>query len=166
MEFITYTQNWIKGEIFEARLILVFALVLIVSALLFFKTGTTPNAKAMFYPLLVAGLLSAVIGGGMIYNNNKRLVTFTEAYQSNKSEFVKSEKERTNEFISWYPTTRYIFAGLGIAGILIFLFWSTPIGRSIGISMIILTLSTFVIDHFSEERAELYHNAIIEELAE
>jgi hypothetical protein len=164
MEFIEHAIAWCKGEIFEAKLILLFGIIVLVSAFLFFKGGTTPSAKAMLYPLLVVGIMYSAIGGGMLYSNPKRIVEFKQAYAENPTAFIESEKKRTDEFISWYPKTRYIMMVLGVIGILLFLFWAVPIGRAIGISLIIMMLGTFVVDHFSEERAEIYHKHIIESL--
>lgn len=164
MEFIDHAIAWCKGEIFEAKLILLFGIIVLVSAFLFFKVGTTPSAKAMLYPLLVVGVMFSAIGGGMLYSNPKRIMEFKKAYVENPKAFVESEKNRTDEFISWYPKTRYIMTGIGVLGVLLFLFWSVPIGRAIGISLIIIMLATFVVDHFSEERAEIYHQKIEEAL--
>lgn len=164
MEFVDHAIGWCKGEIFEARLILLFGMLMITSAILFYKVGVTPGAKAMLFPLIVVGIMFSVISAGMLYSNPKRIIEFKRVYSENPQAFVKSEKERTENFISWYPKTRYIMTALGIIGIMIFLFWADPIGRAIGISLIIIMLATFVVDHFSEERAEKYHKHIVEAL--
>lgn len=164
MEFIQHSIAWCKGEIFEGKLVLLFGLLVIIIAVLFFKFGGTPNAKAMLYPLLITGLLYSLIAGGMIINNQKRIVEYQLAYEKDPDVFVLSEKERADNFISWYPKTRWIFAIIGLVGIALNIFWATPLPRAIGISLIILMLSTYVIDHFSEERADTYYKHITEAL--
>ena len=158
--FFEHTTDWIKGELFEGKLIIVFGLVTCICAILFSKMGTTPNAKAMLFPLLIAGILFIAIGGGMLYSNPKRLVEFRKTYQENPAAFVQSEKDRVEVFTKWYPITRYIFAGLGVLGIVLFLFWDKPIGRAIGIALLLMTIATYVVDHFSEERAATYYQHI------
>lgn len=160
MEIIEHSLTWIKGEIFEARLILLFSLLTILSAFLFWKVGATPNAKAMLFPLLVAGIMFGTIGIGMLYNNPKRVVEFQKTFTENPKAFTNSEKERVETFVGWYPKTRIIFAILGAVGIFTYMLWASPIGRAIGIALIIMMLATFVIDHFSEERAEIYYKKI------
>lgn len=59
---IENTLNWYKGEMFEGKLILVFGLVTVVLAILFRFWGSTPYAKALLVPVMVAGLLFSVIG--------------------------------------------------------------------------------------------------------
>ncbi len=161
MDFIEHTHNWIKGEIYEARLIVFFGVLTLVAAFLFWKTGTTPGAKAMLFPLLSVGIMYAVIGGGMLYSNPIRAKEFSKAFEENQTEFMHSEKKRVESFMGWYPKTRYIMAGMAILGIIFFLLWSTPIGRAIGIGLMLMGLATFVVDHFSEERAKIYYEQII-----
>lgn len=161
MEFINYTNQWIKGEIFEAKLIIAFSFATILIALLFYYLGTTQNAKALLFPFIIVGIFFFSIGAGMLYSNSKRPTEFFQAYKSNEIEFVKSEKNRVEKFVSWYPITRWVMAGLGLLGVVIFIFWQTPIGRAIGIALILTMLTTYIIDHFSEERAHNYYKHII-----
>jgi uncharacterized membrane protein len=163
MDFVQHTIDWCKGEIFEAKIILIFGVFLVIAAVLFYF-GNTPNAKAMFYTLLVVGTLF-VIGGGYMWNvNPKRIADSKIQFQENPLEFIQAEKARAENFISWYPKTRYIIGVVGILGIAFSIFWATPIGRAIGIGLLIITLATYVIDYFSEERAEVYYEHILEAL--
>lgn len=164
MELIQYTHDWIKGELFESKLITLVSITLIVIALLFYFFGNTPNAKAMLFPLIIVGIIFTSVGVGMLNNNLKRTDKFNLAYQNSPQEFASSEKARCEVFMPWYSTSRWIVSALGILGILIFVFWSAPIGRAIGISLILITLMAFVVDHFSEERANIYYEKIINEL--
>lgn len=164
MEFIDHAITWCKGEIFEGKLIFLFGVLVVVIAILFFKFGGTHNAKAMLFPLLITGLLFSIMGGGMVYNNNKRIVEYQKSYEEDPEAFMLSEKERAENFISWYPKTRWIFAIIGIIGIAMNIFWTTPLMRAIGITLIILMLATYVVDHFSEERAGTYFKHIVEAL--
>ena len=163
MQFFDYTIAWCKGEISEARIILVFGIIAIVCALLFWKTGGTPHSKAMLYPLLIAGILFSSIGIGMLIKNSERMELFARSYYDDHAAFIKAEKERTESFISWYPITFKIAAAITIIGLAFILFWNTSIGRTIGLTLVLLALAIFFIDHFSEERAYIYHQKIVEE---
>jgi putative Mn2+ efflux pump MntP len=164
MQFFDYTIDWCKGEIFEARIILIFGIIAVVCAIMFWKTGSTANAKAMFYPLLITGILFSGIGIAMLFKNNERMEEFARSYYDNKTTFVKAEKERTENFIGWYPITFKIAAALIIIGLALTLFWTSAHGRAIGLTLMLIGLVTVYVDHFSEERAAIYHQKIVEEI--
>ena len=164
MEFIQHTINWCKGEIFEGSMVALYGAVIVIVSILFRKMGTTPFTKAMFIPLLVVGLLCIIVGGSLVINNNKRIADYQKAYDSNPQEFIKSEKERTDNFIKWYPYTMYITAVVIIIGIGCYLFWGGAWGRALGLSLLLLGLSVLFLDNFSEERADIYHQAIVNAL--
>jgi hypothetical protein len=58
----------------------------------------------------------------------------------------------------------YIMSAIIMAGIAIYLFWGGAWGRAIGLALILFCLSVLFIDHFSEERAETYHQHIVRAL--
>jgi hypothetical protein len=161
MNFIEQTVNWCTGEIFEGKMIVLFGIAVIIISIAFWKAGTTPFARAIVVPLLVVGLLSATAGVVMVINNNKRIIEYKAAYQDDPTAFIQSEKERTDNFIKWYPYTQYVMSVIIIGGVGCYVFWGGAWGRAIGLALILLGLSVLFIDHFSEERAETYHQHII-----
>lgn len=164
MDFINHTIAWCKGEIFEGRMFFLFGMLVLIVALSYWKWGKTPNAKAMVIPLLVVALFSSAVALSLNFNNQSRIVKYQQAYAENAEGFIQSEKERTDAFIKWYPYTLFTMAGLIIFGLLIFLFLKTPTWKAIGIGLVLLGFSVIFLDHFSEERAETYHKAIVEQL--
>jgi len=164
MNFIGHTVAWCTGEMFEGKMIVLFGITVIIISIVFWKTGTTPFAKAIVVPLLVVGFLSAVVGTGMVINNNKRIVEYKTAYEINPTDFIQSEKERTDNFIKWYPYTQYIMSVIMIGAIACYIFLGGAWGRAIGLALILFSFSVLFIDHFSEERAETYHQHIIRAL--
>ncbi len=62
MEIITSSLQWCKGEIFEGRLYLLFGICVCILAFLYWKSGSTIFAKAMFLPFLLVGLIASGTG--------------------------------------------------------------------------------------------------------
>jgi glucan phosphoethanolaminetransferase (alkaline phosphatase superfamily) len=164
MEFNSYTIAWCRGEIFEGKLFFLFGFVVVAVALLYWRFSSTPFSKAMFIPMLVVGLLCMGAGSSLVYSNQKRIVEYEKAYTQAPLEFIKSEKQRTEAFIKWYPYTMYGMSALIMLGISIFLFRPSPTGRAIGLALMLLAYSILFLDHFSEERADVYHQKIISQL--
>lgn len=161
MELIQHTVAWCKGEIFEGRIILITGLLVAVATLGFWKLGTTPFAKAAIVPVGVLALLLVGTGISMNVTNTKRITTFQEAYATDPVAFAQAEQVRADEFIAWYPRTRWIFLGVAVAGMLLMMTGSAK-WKSIGMVLLALSLCLFVIDHFSEERAMIYYVRILE----
>ncbi len=160
-----YTINWIKGELFEAKLIVAFGVITIIAGFLFGKIGTTPNAKALFIPLIVVGAIYSAIGGGMLYSNPKRMIELPQSYHRDKEEFAKSEKKRVDDFQYGYVVSK-IVATICFALTLI-IFWATknPTWMGIAVALSYFALAGLVVDCFSQERADCYCTEILKEIA-
>ena len=164
MSFIDFTQNWIKGELFEAKIVLLFGIITLISGVLFWKTGTTPNAKALLFPLLIVGMIYSSIGGGLLVSNQKRMVEMPEIYKKNSTEFIQLEKKRVEDFQYQYKISK-IVATICFA-VTLLLFWLTknPTWQAIGIALTLFGLTGLVVDYFSEERAAIYYKYILDAL--
>lgn len=166
MEFIHHSLNWCKGEIFEGKLSLLFSLIILLVGLSYLKWGTTVYGKAMIWPLIAVAALAMGVGIYLVSTNSKRIVEYQTQFAKNPTEFVQSEKSRTENFISWYPKTQKILFAIMLVGMLGMVFSRDALIRAVGIGLMLLALYGFVFDHFSEERAAIYHKGIIEHLTE
>lgn len=161
MEFIQHTIHWIKGELFEAKLILAFGLLTIITGFLFWKIGTTPNSRALLIPLLVVGAIYSSIGGGMLYSNPKRMVELPQSYQQDKAAFIKSEKKRVDDFQYGYKISKIVATVFFLLTLLIFWTTKNPTWMGIGIALTYFALAGLVVDYFSQERADAYYKTIL-----
>lgn len=164
MELIQHTTNWIKGELFEAKLIVAFGIITIIMGFLFWKIGTTPNAKALFIPLLVIGVIYSSIGGGMLYSNPKRMIELPQSYQKDKMEFAKSEKKRVDDFQYGYKVSKIVATVFFLLTLVIFWLTKNPTWMGIGIALTYFGLAGLVVDYFSQERADTYYTEILKEI--
>lgn len=123
MEFIEHTISWCKGEMLEARIILILGLILLIGTFLFYKTGTTPFSKAIVLPLLLFSMLLIGSGFSMSSLNQKRIIESSYLYKSEKDQFINAEKKRVEEFKKWYPYTRIAMTIFILTGLLAYFFW-------------------------------------------
>jgi hypothetical protein len=133
-------------------------------SLSFWKFGETPYAKSIVIPFLLVGVFYASVGGFLFVSNPKRIVEYREAYQNDPAQFVRSEKERTDNFISWYPKTLWVFVVLGTLAMIGYGLTPKALPNSISLAVILLCFSGFMVDHFSKERAFVYSDHIEREL--
>jgi hypothetical protein len=164
MEFINHTINWCRGEIFEGRIYFLFGLVLFIISILYWKYGSTPFARGVIIPFAVVAIFSIAGGLTLNFSNQSRIVKYQQEYKADPQIFIESEKARTDRFIKWYPYTLFSMAGLIVIGLILFLFLHSPHGKGIGLGLILLGFSIIYLDHFSEERAAVYHQHIMENI--
>ncbi|MFV5700060.1 hypothetical protein ACM55H_16995 [Flavobacterium sp. ZT3R17] len=162
MEFIQHTINWVKGEIFEAYIFGAFGLLLMFSSLMLWKFGDTPNSKALIIPLIVVGIFFFGTAISGIDSNNKRLPDYKEAFNTNKTEFIQSEKARIEGFQYLYKMTIIIASICFVLAICTFVFTHNPTLRAVGIALVIFGITGLIIDYFSKERADIYYKIISE----
>jgi hypothetical protein len=154
------TLHWYKGEVFEAKFILLFGVVTIALSLIFRYLGTTPYAKALFIPMLVTGLLFAISAGWGIYSNDKKAAVIEQRSQSDTKEFIASEKKRVEDF-QWLYTFSLITSAICFVLALVFLGFTKNIYlHATAIALVWFGIAFMVIDYFSKERATIYYEQL------
>jgi hypothetical protein len=164
MKFYCHTQDWLNGEQFEGTIVLISGIVLIIISLLFWKFGSTPNAKALIIPIMLVGLLFTLGIGSMMIANQKRISNFEKSYQENPKEFIESEKQRVEDFQVLYKYSVGFAAISFLLTIIAFGFMENRIFQSICIALMLISVPLIVIDHFSKERAKIYYQHILIEI--
>jgi hypothetical protein len=166
MDFLQYTINWTRGEIFEGTMIGLFGIVTFIIGALFWKFGVTPGARAMLIPLLVLGLFFAATGISMYNTNQKRIPVFQEAHAQDPAAFVQSERERVEGFQYLYTITLVLAPVCFVLATAFFWLSMNHHLRAVGIALVLFGLSGLVIDYFSKERADIYYEQVLIALEE
>lgn len=164
MNFIKHTIDWCRGEIIEGKIIVIYALTLIISSIFILPMAHISNSKFLIIPLLLSALIFLIVGGSLIFKNPQRMKVYQKAFLENSIEFIKSEKNRTDEFMSWYPKTAW---GLIIISALALFTWIFVESVSIHYLCFVILLFCFsglVIDYFSKARAQIYLDHIHKEI--
>ncbi|WP_343524212.1 hypothetical protein [Pedobacter sp.] len=162
MDFTIHTLKWVKGELFEAAIILGFGFATIIAALLIWKIGTTSGSKALFWPFFVVGVIYVSIGAGMKFSNQKRMTELPKSYHQDKIKFISTEKARVEGFQYGYLISKIVATLFFVATLLIF--WSTKNStwQGIGIGLAYFALAGLAVDYFSQERADSYYSVIVQ----
>jgi glycerol uptake facilitator-like aquaporin len=164
VEFIQHTLNWVKGELFEGKIIALVSFAILLSSFLFWKFGTTPNAKAIVIPFLVVGIIAGSVGVPMAYSNQKRLVEFQSNYDQNPTTFIQSEKERVEGFQYMYKTALIATIVFLVVALCLLWFTKNQYLQASAIALILFGLSLQMIDYFSKERAKVYYEYIDQQI--
>lgn len=160
MNLLEHTTSWYKGEIFEATVISIVGLMLVIISFSFWKLGKTPNAQAIVLPILIVGLLLGTAGLFMKHSNTTKMKLLPHSTTENQHEFAQAEKQRVKNFQSLYTYTKIGAAICFTLAIVIFFVTDNRHWQAIAIALILTGFSGLVIDYFSKERADIYYNAL------
>ncbi|EIW92887.1 hypothetical protein HMPREF1321_1292 [Capnocytophaga sp. oral taxon 412 str. F0487] len=162
MDLFSYTQQWLKGELLEGKLVLAFAISTALLGVVFWKFGSTPTAKALLIPLLVVGAIYTAVGTTLITSNAKYNTTFTTEYKEDPTAFAEKEKARVEGFQYQYVISKAVATVCFVLTLLIFWFSKSYTWQGIGIGLTYFGLVGLVVDYFSQQRAEAYYERILQ----
>ncbi len=111
----------------------------------------------------MAGLF-LVAGSYLRIENTKRMQEFPVKYEQNQQDFIISEKKRVEDFQMSYVFTKIIATICFIFAILIFWFVKNNFWQAMAICLVFFGLSGLVIDYFSENRAKIYYEKILQNI--
>lgn len=161
MEIIKAAQDWAKGEIFSAIIFMLFGLVYLFAAFGCWQWGTTPLARALVVPILIAGGLLLSAGIGFYFSNKARLADFEPAYKTNPTELINSEIERTSQTIKTYENVALkVFPAIILLAGIIAIFVSTPIWRAICIAIIAFLAVLVLLDSQALKRMKTFNQQL------
>lgn len=136
-------------------------MVTLAGGFLFWKLGSVPAAKALLLPLIVTGLIYSAIGISMYISNQKRLTEYEQNYKLDSLSFIKAEKQRVENFQYMYVISKVVATVFFAVTLLLFWFTKNPGLHALGIGLTLFALTGLVVDYFSQERAEIYYQAIL-----
>lgn len=166
MNLIQHSIHWAKGEILEANIMAVFGAIIVLSSVLLWKYGNTPNSKALVIPLLIVGLIPVIMGISGAISNKNRITEYEIAWNKDPKAFIQAEKERVEGFDEIFKYTYPLAIILTIGGAILFFLIGSPIWKGISLAMMTMGLMAYFIDHFAAERAEIYLEHILHALKE
>ena len=155
------TIRWTRGEIVECWSLAILGACFVGLALLYWKTSTSEQTRALIWPFLVAGGLLLVLGIIGIFLNHARLVSFQAGFDANPVAFAAAEKLRVEGFLSVYQYTLATASLLLACGLGLFWLRHTPVSRGISLALVVVGLGILVVDHLSEANAHRYYAALV-----
>lgn len=156
----TDIERYFQAEKAESMVFLGIGFTAIVAAALFFFVMATAFYKGAAVPMLLIGLLLAVVGYTVCQRSDADRIRNVYAYDMNPSQLKEQEIPRMEVVMKNFVIYRYVEIGLAVAGLFLFLyfrnktdqaFWS---GLSIGLC--IMALLALGADYFAEQRGAVY----------
>lgn len=160
MTFFKHTESWFKGEAFEAGMLIVFGVLLVVLAFYFWRFGHSPTARVLVIPFMLVGGFWSVLPAAGLYRNADRIEVLRAEHDRAPAAFVASEKERVEGYLKSYRPLLFGWTALIIVGLALFHLWGGNLGRAVGLAVILFAVAGLLVDHTSEHNARNYYSEI------
>ena len=160
MEILKLSTDWAKAEVFSAKMVWLFSIIVLLSAFGFWYWGKTTMARAFVWPLVVSGLFLVAVGAGLFFANTPRISQFEQAAGNNPGAFVQQELQRTAKSQKDLATVFKVLPVLLVVSGLIILFLSSANWRAIGITLGLLALFLMAVDSNTDARNTIYHEQL------
>jgi ABC-2 type transport system permease protein len=157
MDVLKLSTDWAKSEVFSSKIVWLFSLIELSAALGFWYLGRTPMAKSFVWPLLIAGLLIALVGAGLFFANNPRIDRFQREYRLDPNAFVQSEIQRTEKSKGELALVFRIIPVMIMLTAAVILLVSGGAWRAIAVTVIINAAFLMIVDSNTEARNSSYH---------
>jgi len=162
MDIFKTSTDWARAELLSNGLFALFGVMFIGTSLLFWTRGETDMARAFVIPMLVAGVLMLILGGGLFYGTWKSSAGFAPAFAEDAAGFVVSEIERVDRTMAQYGTAVFKVMPLMIAAAaLLIVFMHSPGWRAALITAIVFLGLVMLIDSSANARLEAYKATLV-----
>jgi drug/metabolite transporter (DMT)-like permease len=162
MDILKISIDWARAELLSNGLFALFGAMFFVAGLLFWSRGETDIAKAFVFPMMVAGVLMLILGGGLLYGTWKSLTGFSTAFADDNARFIGLEVQRVERTMSQYDTAVFNVIPLMItAAALLIVFVHSPGWRAAFITAIIFLGLIMLIDSNAKARLESYKTNLV-----
>jgi hypothetical protein len=166
MSFFQHTADWIQGEIFEAQMLTLWGVALIIMGVFFWRFGFVSTTRSMIAPFLVVGFFWGAAGTYSLINNTHRMSAFQAQHDTSSTEFVAQEQQRVANFSKWYRYLLITWSLFILVGLALFMLIGGDVWRAAGVGLILFGISGLLVDHTSEQNAHTYAARISAEVSQ
>jgi drug/metabolite transporter (DMT)-like permease len=153
-------EKYFIAEKQESLVFLIFGIVAIVLAILFYFTGKTHIYKGAAIPLLLLGLIQTGAGYAVYIKSDDQRISQVYAYDMNPDELKTTELTRMRKVNMNFLVYRWIEVGAVATGIILIILFRKQPDKSFwlgfGIALAIMALILFFADYIAEKRAVHY----------
>lgn len=157
-------EKYFTGEKQESLLFLFIGIAGIIAAIVFFFFLKTSFYKGAAIPLILIGLLLAVIGYTIYKRSDSDRQRNVYAYDMNPSELKEKELPRMKTVMKNFIIYRYVEIFLFLVGTGLYIYFikdfKNDFWRGFGLALAVMALLALAADFFAEKRGKVYTKGI------
>ena len=161
MDILKISTEWARAELFSAKIVGLFSLLILLSAIGFALWGKTVMAKAFVMPMIVAGLFLVAVGIGLYTANKPRIEQFKSEYNKDANSFIQKEIVRTTKSKGDFKTVFKVLPAIIIVAVILLLFFPSANWRAITVTIITTAAFLMIVDSNTEARNNAYREELL-----
>ena len=157
MDILKPATEWAKAEMLSNSVFVLLGALFLATSFAFWQVGRNDMARAYIVPMLVAGLLLLILGGGLLYGTWNSLSGFAATFAQDSSGFVASEFARVDKTIAQYRRAVFTVMPLLIAAAAVLMIMlNSSVWRASLITGIAFLSVIMLVDSNASARLESY----------
>lgn len=161
MELIQYTSEWVKGEINQGKILIILGVILLIASVFIFK-NTNEIFRGMLIPFGLILLIFFGYGGYQALSSSNHLTKVTESYKENTKNTIQKEYEFAQKGDKSYTRLKPIWALLIVVSVALYFIFSKDYFKGLAMGLIMLFLTTLILDSVMHYRLKIYLKGITE----
>jgi len=156
MDFIAYSNAWVKSEVTQGRIMIVIGILLLIALFGIFRSQHE-LLKGSTIPLSLLVVVLIGYGSYILYSRPAHAQESIAMYQTAKAEAIEKEKEKhINDNKAGKTLMRYVYPSFILLAALGLFFISSPYYKGMAIGIIFLFASTYIMDYGFVSRSDAF----------
>ena len=161
MELLKHTTDWVNGEIFQGKIMLIIGILLLIGGIAILKSNHE-ILRGMLIPLGLIITLLLGYGGFQTLARPSHLVNFSAVYQENPEKAKQQEYDKAVKDDKTYKNLKVVWAVLIVLSVVVYFIVSKDYFKGLAIGLIGLFLTTLIVDSILQYRLGIYFKKITE----
>ncbi len=159
MEFIDYTTNWVKGEVFQGKVMLFIGALVLIAGVAILR-GDNSFLRGMLIPMGLVAFALIGYGGFQVVGRPAHLDKVSKIYQESPQKAVEQEYKKAKKDDKTYKNLRVVWAILIIVSAVLYLVVSKDYHKGLSVGLVGMFLSTLLLDSTLHNRLTIYLEGI------
>lgn len=155
MNLLDYTNTWVKGEVFQGKIMLVIGVVLLIAGIAIFRSDNT-ILRGTLIPLGLILLIFFGYGTFQTVSRPSHINKVTAVYNESPDKAIEQEFAKAQKDENSYRILKIVWVVLIVVSAVLFLVFSTDYLKGLSIGLIALFLTTLVVDSVLHHRLLVY----------
>ena len=161
MELIDYTSAWVKGEVFQGKIMLTIGILLLICGIYIFK-GDNDLLRGTLIPLGLILTLLLGYGGFQTFGRPGHIKKVTSMLSENPSTALAQEHEKATKDDKTYSLLKVVWIVLIIISAGFYLLVSQDYFKGLAIGFLALFLTTLIVDSVLHYRLSIYLEGLVD----